>query len=495
MMRLILFLLSAYSCCATVWYVDSFASGSHNGTSWANAWTGFGQLSGIHAGDTVYISGGATGSSQTYSLYSGTWPNGNGYPPDGGATGPSVVYQIGQDAAHNGTAIFDGGSHSYLVYTYSGNGYFTFSGDAGDGQRHIALTNYSGQPFVIPLPGVRISYVDLGSPGQCFDGQGVSHFELDNCFCRITGNTADHFMSMGFNDSGFDGSIISNNVIYVPHGNGTGGIDSGDGADCFVTGGSGYTFIYNKVMGYDSGYSTTAQHQDGFQSYTGNDIKIIGNYFYDCGNAAIFFDITGPPQPAFGFTNVIVANNICAIASTHTVYPNGILLLPQYSGGTSYFVNFCIANNTLVDYAIGTVNSTFGMNIGAANGSPASVWTAVLVENNIYVNTPIVFNVGTSAVTNLFNVSFTSAQAASKFINYQLQGANNDYHLLVSDSTLIGQGQNLSSYVTTDKDGVARPGSAAWDIGAYQYVSGLVSIPGGLSVLPQTIYPGSIHSP
>ena len=476
MKTLLALLLSTLSCAATTWYVDSIASGSHNGTTWPNAWTSLGAVTGVHGGDTVYISGGPSGTSQTYNISSGGWSTGNGYPPGASSGGPSIIYQIGQDASHNGTAIFNGGGSSYLVYTYSGNGYFTFSGDAGDGQRHISLTNYSGQPFVIPLPGVRISYVDLGSPGQCFDGQGVSHFELDNCFCRITGNTADHFMSMGFNDSGFDGSIISNNVIYVPHGNGTGGIDSGDGADCFVTGGSGYTFIYNKVMGYDSGYSTTAQHQDGFQSYTGNDIKIIGNYFYDCGNAAIFFDITGPPQPAFGFTNVIVANNICAIASTHTVYPNGILLLPQYGSGTSYFVNFCIANNTLVDYAIGTVNSTFGMNIGAASGSPASVWTAVLVENNIYVNTPIVFNVGTSAVTNLFNVSMTKAQGTNSFVKYQLQGANNDYHLVASDVSLINQGQNLSSYVTTDKDGNSRPPSGPWDIGAYRF-----TILGGLA--------------
>ncbi|HTQ49309.1 MAG TPA: hypothetical protein VMJ12_01265, partial [Candidatus Acidoferrales bacterium] len=53
---------------ATTWYVDSSAAGTHNGTSWANAWTSLSQISGVSAGDTVYISGGAGGSSHTYSV-------------------------------------------------------------------------------------------------------------------------------------------------------------------------------------------------------------------------------------------------------------------------------------------------------------------------------------------------------------------------------------------------------------------------------------------
>src|SRR6185312_12974763 len=85
------------------WYVDGTASGADNGTSWANAWTSPTNIMGILPGDTVYISGGETGLSQTYSL-----PGDNAWPVVGGTHGNRITYQIGQDAAHNGTAVFQG---------------------------------------------------------------------------------------------------------------------------------------------------------------------------------------------------------------------------------------------------------------------------------------------------------------------------------------------------------------------------------------------------
>jgi hypothetical protein len=90
--------LSARSQAAT-WYVDSAATGAHNGTSWSNAWTSFSQISGVSAGDTVNISGGTSGSSETYSI-GGSFPFVNGV-----NNSSRTVYQIGQDSAHDGTAI------------------------------------------------------------------------------------------------------------------------------------------------------------------------------------------------------------------------------------------------------------------------------------------------------------------------------------------------------------------------------------------------------
>ena len=39
-------------------------------------------------------------------------------------------------------------------------------------------------------------------------------------------------------------------------------------------------------------------------------------------------------------------------------------------------------------------------------------------------------------------------------------------------SSAIGNGTNLSSSFTTDKTGGARPPAAAWDVGAFEYISG-----------------------
>ena len=44
----------------------------------------------------------------------------------------------------------------------------------------------------------------------------------------------------------------------------------------------------------------------------------------------------------------------------------------------------------------------------------------------------------------------------------------------------IGAGLNLSSYFTVDKDGNLRPSTAAWDIGAYEYVNTVLSAPTNL---------------
>src|ERR1700690_217615 len=108
-----------FSANAATWFVDNTASGANNGTNWANAWTSISSASGssVHAGDTVYISGGATGNTHTYS----------GFLPKSGTTGSPITYQIGQDASHNGTVIFSG-SGTWI----SNPSYFVVSGDAGD---------------------------------------------------------------------------------------------------------------------------------------------------------------------------------------------------------------------------------------------------------------------------------------------------------------------------------------------------------------------------
>ena len=464
----ICFLMLANLANAAVWYVDCIAAGARNGTSWANAWTNFSELTNtITAGDYVFISGGPANTTQTYPVYTSTWPNGNGYPYDGGVSGPAVVYQIGQDASHNGTAIFDGGGHNNLVYTFSGNGYFTFSGHVtNDTIQHFAFTNYAAESFVVPLPGVTLSYCNFGTiaaNSACVTSSGCTRFDMDNCYAYGTGNDADHLLKFTFNDSAYDSSIISNCVFYTPHGaNATYG--SGDGEDLLQIGGDGLTFINNKCYSYDNpNESGASQHDDAWQGQSAANMKIIGNVFNDFGNSSVFLDVTSTA----GFTNVIIANNICSVKSQWMVNGDGILLLTQNGSGASPFVNVAVFNNTCVDYNIASV-SAHGMNVGH-NGN-TGIWTAVLVENNIYINSVVVFHPpDTNPVTNIDNVSLTSAQATNFFVLYNKAGANNNYNLNVTAASLIGQGQNLSSYVTTDIAGTARSATNNWDIGAYAY--------------------------
>ena len=104
---------------AANWYVDKTAAGVNNGSSWANAWSSFGAISwsSIRPGDNLFISGGPTGSSKTYTETLTI-----------GASGTSAArIRIGLDASnssHNGTVVLD---NNYI--DVSSQSYVTISGN------------------------------------------------------------------------------------------------------------------------------------------------------------------------------------------------------------------------------------------------------------------------------------------------------------------------------------------------------------------------------
>ncbi len=75
-----------------------------------------------------------------------------------------------------------------------------------------------------------------------------------------------------------------------------------------------------------------------------------------------------------------------------------------------------------------------------------------------------------------------------KYVNPTDSGSGGNLHLQ-SSSPLVGQGVNLYSIFTTDADGISRPASAAWDIGAYQYATSTptYTIGGTISGLTGTV--------
>ena len=230
----ILFSFALFSASAATWYVDSSVGTSGNGTAWGTAWQALSNVTGVKAGDTVYISGGASGSSQTYSVSS--------WKPAGGAAGNPINYQIGQDSAHNGTAIFSGSGT-----WFGGASNVIISGDAGDGAMHFSCTGYGTAASINGDSNLRISYVNLGSNlSDGMDGQNVGSFELDHCYAYISDVSADHFFSVGFNGTTWDQNLIHDNTIYCPHLS-----SNANGADFFQIGGSGYTLYNNLLVGYN----------------------------------------------------------------------------------------------------------------------------------------------------------------------------------------------------------------------------------------------------
>jgi hypothetical protein len=466
---------------AGTWYVDGTAGGTHNGTSWANAWTSLSQISGLSAGDIVYISGGPSGSTQTYAM-SGTWA------PTGGAAGNPITYQIGQDAAHNGTAVFSGsgswfnsGSQSYLI----------ISGNANDGRQHFATSGFGNIGLLQPSSvNVRISYVNFGQiGGGISDGNGAAAlgpgFEFDHNYVFINDPAADHFSYMVFGTQQYDANIAHDNVIYVPRS------ESGTGADCFQWNSYGFTISNNVIVGYAPGGGYTGgQHQDGWQGLGGSYIKIINNTFQDIANYPVFGDAYFT-----GFSHCRVYNNIMCftdsvLANTPPPQAGGFGLDGGYVGPVpATMTDLIVANNIAVDY-VG--HGVFGV---GGNPSVAADFTGSYVVNNISINSGGYTSLRTG-VTGLDNVfSLTQAQANLMFVKYvPFGGTNNNFHLLATALTLIQQGTNMSGYFTTDMNGNSRPTTGPWDIGACVYstnVAVVTNIP-VIQVNPGTIVYGTL---
>ena len=287
---------------SATWYVDSSVSASGNGAAWASAWKGVSNISGVQAGDTVYISGGPSGSAQTYTM-SGTWT------PAGGTVSAPITYQIGQDSAHNGTAIFSG-SGNWLGGVLQN---VVISGDAGDGQMHFSIANpanntsYYGEAWSNPgastySSGVRISYVNFGQIPVAFDAWpiGSPGVEIDHTWTYVEAG-ADHWgnFSTVQGTTWDNGLRIHDCTMYVPCLAG-----SATGCDGIQASGTGLTFYNNSFIRYTG---NGINHQDGIQCLTMAYVKIYNNFFNNLGNSSIFGDNFSSPSHVYIYNNIMVS--------------------------------------------------------------------------------------------------------------------------------------------------------------------------------------------
>lgn len=469
-MRFLLLIFSSLTLSgkASTWYVDSSVSTSGNGTSWANAWKNISNITGVSAGDTVYISGGASGSSQTYNM-SGTWT------PAGGSAGNPITYKIGQDSTHNGTAIFSGSS----VFLGAANNVIV-SGDAGDGNMHFQTSGYSVIVWVqSKLSNLRISYINFGqmagsggSSGDVMYLAPVNGLEFDHNYVYLSALDANSFAYFQFSGTGYDQSLIHDNTIYLPTKN------SGYGADGIECGGStGFSIYNNTIVGYYTNYNGS-QHQDGYQDTGGSSyIKVYNNSFVNMGNSSIFLD-----GYYGGFSNVMIYNNLMymSVSVTGAWYPRGMDIIADNAAvkGPLPFSNVIAANNTMANYS-----TLYAMSFYPPPTGVGATYTNCIAANNIAYDCGSGFDLtGQSGFAAADNIV---ASGNAGFAN----AAGYDFHLTSSATAFIGQGANESSYFATDKDGNLRPATGAWDVGVYEYSTnsggsgGSLPAPVGLQIL------------
>lgn len=123
-------------------YIKADATGSANGTSWANAWTNFNQMSGIAAGDTIYISGGSSGL-----IYSGAQLTA----PAQGVTNAPITLKKSEEAGHTGMVTISNnitGNLKFWVIDGSQSSSFNAPTNGWDIASDLSWTNNIGIDLV-----------------------------------------------------------------------------------------------------------------------------------------------------------------------------------------------------------------------------------------------------------------------------------------------------------------------------------------------------------
>ncbi|MGD0260550.1 MAG: hypothetical protein ABSD29_12090 [Verrucomicrobiota bacterium] len=447
------FVVLAASARGTTWYVDSGVSSSGNGQSWTTAWKALSNIGGVSAGDTVYISGGPTGSSRTYSV--------SAWSPIGGSSSSPITYQIGQDSGasgHNGTAIFSG---SGCFFSGSPPNNIVFSGDAGDNQMHFQFSGYNcvlGGTGEVDASNFHFCYVNLGTMNvtyDCFFFGTTTKIEVDHIYLYMTGaNSWQCFECNLPSGTTWDDSKFHNMTLYVP----SAGINQGMGVDGIYFGGNGVSVYSNFICGVQmSGYSG-GQHGDGVQCTWGQYNKVYDNVIANMPDFGIYFEAL-----MSNLENLQIYNNV-------VVNCMGGIIVGSEADATSWISSCTVANILIANNIVDATGNNQDISFGDEGSVPVVTYSNNELANNVVINGPYGIWLQNSSPTMMNNVTLNSSQASSDYISFTASGTNNNYHLTASATALIGKGANLSGSFTTDKDGNARPaGTAAWDIGPYQY--------------------------
>ncbi len=456
-------------------YIAQNSAGANTGAScadahsaaWFNTSTNWGTATGkISSGDTVHLCGiistglgilgsGTSGNPITILFESGakmSAPHWN----QNGVNGDSAIYGAGRSYV-----TVDGGTNGLIEATANGT----------------ALSNQ------------KIGY------GVYFDaptGVVIKNLKIQNMYVRTPSSSDSTYITNsitvrgGFNDLTISGNTTSNSGggIFIGYRAGSNNLKvfnntlSAHGV-ALVIGSEGTGAALDNVRVYNNDLSANKEwsghpdiHVDLLHMYAVQpstqitNAQVYGNYFH--GNLGIY-------PTAFAFIEGYVTSPL--------IY-NNVFFHDTFGGGNGDLA-FKGANGARA------MNNTFTSNVGgtAIGTTDWGGTERVTIINNVISNYTYGVYDGMSSGTgiqsadyNLFYPATTLFRAnGQQGITFaQWQAAGFDTHGLLSNplldgsykaqstSPLINAGTSLSTYFSTDKDGLSRPQGSAWDIGAFE---------------------------
>jgi len=431
---LFLFLTLHLNLYATNYYVDKFATGNNNGTSWTNAWQSFSEINWnqFEPGDILFISGG-TNSTEYYETLSISGVS--------GSSGNPIIIRNGIDAGHNGEVIIDGQESRSRGVDMTDVNYITVE--------HLTIKSCTYAGGIVEEPATNIIFQNLKvlnhfRAGLYFKGTSSNYTALSDCAMR--NNTLESTTNYGSSQTDniymqyVHNIEISGNTIKQL--NTAADIHS----DCIQFAYVGSFEVFNNYC-----YNTRWEHSQGIiiQFQRSGTTQKLYNNILDCANLNGTAAIQIGYQDQSNITTYIYGNTVYAGSSPFgigaynpdAIVRNNILYSNVSDGGVLYFANTLTSTSQCSNNLFYTPNDN---DVVRMNGTKytLSEWQAIGGGAGSYDSDPNFHNMNSGDFT------------------------------IDEPSNAIDNGIALGAPYDKDIIGTLRPQGSGWDFGAYEKSTG-----------------------